>query len=38
MKYFSSVEKIGDMVARFPKASDVFKRYNIDFCCGGNRP
>lgn len=37
MKYFSSVEKIGDIVARFPKASDVFKRYNIDFCCGGNR-
>ncbi|WP_425447138.1 iron-sulfur cluster repair di-iron protein [Dethiothermospora halolimnae] len=37
-KMFSSSEKIGDIVARFPKASDVFQRYNIDFCCGGDRP
>lgn len=35
---FNSSEKIGDIVARFPKASDVFKQYHIDFCCGGDRP
>jgi iron-sulfur cluster repair di-iron protein len=35
---FEAIEKIGDIVSRFPKASDVFKKYNIDFCCGGNRP
>jgi regulator of cell morphogenesis and NO signaling len=35
---FKSSEKIGDIVARFPKASDIFKQYHIDFCCGGDRP
>jgi regulator of cell morphogenesis and NO signaling len=35
---FEASEKIGDIVSRFPKAGDVFKKYNIDFCCGGNRP
>lgn len=39
MEYrFKSYERIGDIVTRFTKASEVFKRYNIDFCCGGNRP
>lgn len=31
-------EKIGEIVARFPKAIEVLKEYRIDFCCGGNRP
>lgn len=39
MEYvFSSNDKIGDIVARMPKASEVFKVFKIDFCCGGHRP
>jgi regulator of cell morphogenesis and NO signaling len=38
IKNFKASEKIGDIVARFPKAAEVFKIYNIDFCCGGDRP
>jgi regulator of cell morphogenesis and NO signaling len=37
-KLFSSSEKIGDIAARFSKAMEVFKDYNIDFCCGGDKP
>ncbi len=36
-KMFSSQEKIGDIVARFPVAATIFKRFHIDFCCGGSR-
>ena len=36
-KLFKSSEKIGEIVTRFPKAMEVFKEYNIDFCCGGDR-
>lgn len=35
---FSVTDKLGDIVASFPKAGDVFKAHKIDFCCGGNRP
>lgn len=35
---FSSEHKIGDIVTIFPGASDIFYNYNVDFCCGGNRP
>lgn len=39
MKYmFSGNDKIGDIVVKLPKASEVFKTFKIDFCCGGNRP
>jgi regulator of cell morphogenesis and NO signaling len=34
---FNTTEKIGDIVSKFPKAVNIFKEYNIDFCCGGNR-
>ncbi|WP_084710641.1 DUF542 domain-containing protein [Ornithinibacillus californiensis] len=27
-----------DIVKKFPKASNLFKKYKIDFCCGGKRP
>lgn len=38
MKYvFSSKEKLGDIVVKMPKAVEVFKAYEIDFCCGGSR-
>jgi regulator of cell morphogenesis and NO signaling len=38
MSKFTSENTIGDIVTEFPKASEIFKKYNIDFCCGGNRP
>lgn len=34
----SPEHKIGDIMARIPQASDIFKDYKIDFCCGGGRP
>lgn len=37
-KRFVETQSIGEIVAKFPGASDVFLKYNIDFCCGGNRP
>ncbi|PGM54168.1 iron-sulfur cluster repair di-iron protein [Bacillus sp. AFS053548] len=35
---FNEFSKISEIVTEFPKASDLFKTYRIDFCCGGNRP
>ncbi|WP_330381833.1 DUF542 domain-containing protein [Defluviitalea phaphyphila] len=35
---FNTKQNIGDIVSIMPKASEIFKKYNIDFCCGGNRP
>ncbi|MEI4831410.1 iron-sulfur cluster repair di-iron protein [Bacillus sp. FJAT-53711] len=35
---FTETSVIGEIVTKFPKASDLFKSYRIDFCCGGNRP
>jgi len=32
---FNNSDKIGEIVTRFPKAADVFQKYNIDYCCGG---
>jgi regulator of cell morphogenesis and NO signaling len=29
---------VKDIVNEVPKTSDVFKKYRIDFCCGGNIP
>ncbi|UOF91650.1 iron-sulfur cluster repair di-iron protein [Fodinisporobacter ferrooxydans] len=34
---YQGTEKIGDIVAEFPGASNIFREYKIDFCCGGNR-
>lgn len=31
-------DPIGEIVAHVPRASDVFKQYSIDYCCGGHRP
>ncbi|MCQ5366152.1 iron-sulfur cluster repair di-iron protein [Anoxybacillus salavatliensis] len=36
-KLFTAQSTVGEIVAIFPKASDLFKAYKIDFCCGGNR-
>nr|WP_034681692.1 iron-sulfur cluster repair di-iron protein [Caldalkalibacillus mannanilyticus] len=38
MQVFDHTSKVGDIVTQFPQASDLFKAYRIDFCCGGNRP
>lgn len=35
---FTEQSLVKDIVNEFPKSSDVFKRYRIDFCCGGNTP
>lgn len=34
---FTLQDQVGAIVSKFPKASDLFKQYRIDFCCGGNR-
>ena len=35
---FKTQDAIGQIVAAFPGASEIFYKYNIDFCCGGDRP
>jgi len=30
-------QTVGEIVAMMPKASEIFRKYKIDFCCGGNR-
>jgi regulator of cell morphogenesis and NO signaling len=37
MNRFNASQRIGDIVAILPEAGEVFKEYNIDFCCGGHR-
>lgn len=34
---YSGENTVGSVVAAFPGASNIFKKYGIDFCCGGNR-
>lgn len=36
-KIFNATDKIGNIVANYPQAIEIFKALNIDFCCGGNR-
>lgn len=35
---FKTQDAIGQIVAAFPGSSEIFYKYNIDFCCGGDRP
>lgn len=35
---FSEISLVKDIVNEMPKAADIFKKYRIDFCCGGNIP
>jgi len=37
MSIFNTAQTLGEIVSIMPKASEVFKVYQIDFCCGGNR-
>lgn len=38
MSQFNIEQSIGEIVTLLPKASEIFKEYRIDFCCGGHRP
>lgn len=38
MTIFTNEHTPADIVKIFPKASDLFKVHQIDFCCGGDRP
>ncbi|WP_042356498.1 iron-sulfur cluster repair di-iron protein [Bacillus rubiinfantis] len=35
---FTADSLVRDIVNKLPNTSDVFKKYRIDFCCGGNIP
>lgn len=35
---FNKKNKIGEIATIFPKATNIFMKYEIDFCCGGDRP
>lgn len=37
MKRFDGTERLGEIVAAYPGASNLFKANRIDFCCGGDR-
>jgi len=37
MDIFNNNQSVGDIVAQLPKASSVFKKHKIDFCCGGKK-
>lgn len=34
---FCREDKLGDIVARFPQASEILRKHQVDFCCGGHR-
>lgn len=38
MNSFTIEQRTGEIVKIFPKASDIFRQYKIDFCCSGDRP
>lgn len=38
MIQITTKQNVGDIVAKMPRASEIFREYRIDFCCSGNRP
>jgi len=34
---FKANETLGTIVAKFPKAADIFHKYQIDYCCNGHK-
>ena len=34
---FTGIQAVGQIVAEFPQAAEIFKEYRIDFCCGGDK-
>jgi len=34
---FIGLQAVGEIVAEFPKAAEIFKENRIDFCCGGDK-
>ena len=34
---FTGIQAVGKIVTEFPQASEIFKKYRIDFCCGGDK-
>ena len=37
MNYTDQTISIGEVVAFNPLAAEIFKEYEIDFCCGGHK-
>jgi regulator of cell morphogenesis and NO signaling len=37
MNPFTQTDRLGDIVVAFPKSAELFQRYRIDYCCGGDR-
>ncbi|ROR27216.1 regulator of cell morphogenesis and NO signaling [Mobilisporobacter senegalensis] len=37
INYLDNAKTIGGVVAELPQASEIFKEFDIDFCCGGHR-
>ncbi len=35
---FTANQRVGEIVAAFPDAANLFKAHGVDFCCGGGRP
>lgn len=38
MSVFSTSTPVGEIVSEMPGAGEIFKKYRIDFCCGGMKP
>lgn len=37
MNDITEITKVGEIAAQYPKATEIFKKYKIDFCCGGDK-